>query len=214
MINKVFHLQHKQMIRSIVVTEDSFILSSKKEKSLESILETASKKSFLHGAEEFPLSSITEIISNESDEKFKLRHLKENGKLKKRTLVFEKTEIANEVAELLGQQARLIRNEKAENKIYPMLGSGFLLAVTAFMTGMLLFIDDASELDSTQEGYSRSARRSRSGGAILKFLYETLGTTGIAILGSTIALGIIYYGYNRWKHPAMDVAWVKGKTLD
>ena len=214
MLNKIYYLQHKQMIRSIVVLEDSFIISSKKEKSLEDMKVRVGKKSIMHSAEEFPLSAIAEITSNESSEKFVFRYEKKNGKLKKRTMLFDKSNIANEVAELLANQGAMIRSEKPENKIYPMLGSGFLLSVTILLTGFMLSIDDASILDSTAEGYSRSARRSRSGGALMKFLYETLGHTGIAIVGSAIAFGIIYYGYNRWKNPATVMGWTKGKTIE
>ncbi len=214
MLHKIYHLHHKQMVRSIVVLEDSFIISSKKENSLEDMKARVGKKSIMHSAEEFQLSAITEITSNESSEQFKFRYEKKNGKLKKRTMVFDHKETANEVAELLADQGAMIRSEQPENKIYPLLGSGFLLTITLFFMGMMLSIDDVSELDSSAEGYSRSARRSRGGSAMMKFIYETIGTTGIAIIGSAIALGIIYFAYNRWKNPATVMGWTKGKTFE
>ncbi|HAP60959.1 MAG TPA: hypothetical protein DCR93_16145, partial [Cytophagales bacterium] len=54
-----------------------------------------------------------------------------------------------------------------------------------------------------------SSRRSRSRGAILKAIVDTLGQTGVIILGSLVSLFLIYRLYKRFKNPATEVQYHK-----
>lgn len=189
--------------KSLAIKGDELWLSANKEADFGTFENGINKTGLMKAAYAYPLSSITEISFNEATESIKLRYEDENGKLKKLNLKFEDKDFSNQFGDYLGEKLGMTRSQEQERQWKPLLMNLFYLIVAIGGTYATAMIDDTEEL--TDGG----SRKSRSRGAILKLIVDTVGQTGVIIIGSLISLYLIYRLYTRFKNPANEVVYQK-----
>ncbi|MEL6923095.1 MAG: hypothetical protein AAFO94_03535, partial [Bacteroidota bacterium] len=64
-------------------------------------------------------------------------------------------------------------------------------------------------MDGDESLESSGSRRTRSGMAIIRMIFNTLGQTGTTILVLIISLVFAYITYTRYMNPATKVSYVK-----
>ena len=73
------------------------------------------------------------------------------------------------------------------------------------ITAATAFIAFGSDVEFEQDGYSRSARRTRNAKAIINLLHDKLGQGGVLIIGGIITLYLLYKAWNRFNNPVNDI---------
>lgn len=203
MKNQVVKIENT-LWKSVMIAEDSVYLSSSKEKSAEAFEKSIEKSGMLSKTEAIPFASISGVNFNESSDTASISYTNAKGKAKDLKLQIGDDEISNQFGEFLGQELGLARTETQEGTLKPLLLNALYLVIAIGATIFLGTMDGSEEID-TDSG-SRKSQRNK---AIFKFLYETLGPTGIIIVGSLISLYLGYRLYNRYKNPAKEVAFTR-----
>ncbi len=189
--------------KSLAIKGDELWLSTNKESDFGTFENGINKTGIMKAAYAYPLSSITEVSFNEATESVKLRYEDEKGKLKKLNIKFEDKDFSNEFGAYLGEKLGMTRSQEQERQWKPLLTNLFYLIVAIGGTYAIAMVEDTAELT---EG---SSRKSQSRGAILKLIVDTVGQTGVIIIGSLISLFIIYRLYTRFQNPANEVVFQK-----
>lgn len=202
MENKIFEIESTSW-KSLVLKDNEFWLSQNRISKLEKFETAIQKTGIMKSAQAYLLSTVSEISFNEASDSIKLTYKNEKGKQKKTTIGFESKELSNKFGHYLGNKLELNTTEKQEKQITLMLFSLLYLALTIGGTFFLATLEDSDELTSG------GSRRSRNKGAFLKLIVDTLGQTGVIILGSLISIYLIYQLYKRFKNPANEVFYQK-----
>lgn len=203
MKNQVVKLENTSW-KSVMIAEEHVYLSSSKEKSAEGFEKTIEKSGMLTKTEAIPFASISSVKFNEATDTASLLYTNAKGKEKDLTLQIGDDEVSNEFGEFLGSHLQFGRIETQESQLKPLLLNGLYLIIAVGATIFLGTMDGADEIDS-----DTGSRKSQRNKAIFKFLYETLGPTGIIIVGSLISLFLGYRLYNRYKNPAKEVIFTR-----
>ena len=202
MENQIFSIE-STFYKSLAIKGDELWLSSNKESDFGTFENGINKTGLMKAAYAYPLSSITEVSFNEASESIKVRYEDENGKLKKLNIKFGEEELSNQFGEYLGEKLGMTRSQEQERQWKPLLSNLFYLVVAIGGTYAIAMVDDTAEFT---EG---SSRKSRSRGAFLKMIVDTIGQTGVIIIGSLISLYLLYRLYTRFKNPANEVVYTK-----
>lgn len=202
MENQIFAIE-STFYKSLAIKGDELWLSNNKESDFGTFENGIKKTGLMKAAYAYPLASITEISYNEASERIKLRYKDDNGKLKKLNIKFDDQERSNRFGAFLGEKLGMTRSQEQERQWKPLLTNLFYLIVAIGGTYALAMIDDTTEL--TDGG----SRKSRSRGAILKMIVDTIGQTGVIVIGSLISLYLIYRLYTRFQQPANEVVYQK-----
>jgi hypothetical protein len=141
---------------------------------------------------------------NETSPELKFKMLHENGKSESLKIKFDEPAKAITVGHLIGQRSGLPVEERQEKSLKPLLNKSFYLLLALGFTGYVLF-GDASEMASGEGGTAKS----RSGRAILSFLYDIVGQTGLIIIGVIASALIALNMYKRYKNPAKECLYQK-----
>ena len=189
--------------KSLVITEDELWVSSSRMKDLEKFEDATLKTGLLKTAYAHPLSNIYKVSFNEASDNVTIRYKNEKGKDKKMEVDFKDREVSNDFGEFLGDKLGLVRDEKQESQTKQLLYNLLYLLITVGATYFLATIENTDEL--TSGGSSRS----RSRGAMIKFVVDTLGQKGVIAVGGAIALFLIYKLYKRYTKPAKEVLFSK-----
>lgn len=191
--------------KSLLLSEGMLYVSAKKMKDVEQLKQAATGTGFLRSATAYPLSNLESLQLNETSPELKFKMLGENGKSESLKIKFDEPAKAIMVGHLIGQQSGLPVEERQEKSLKPLLNKSFYLLLALGFTGLVLF-SDASEIASGEGG----SRKSRSGRAILGLLYDTVGQTGLIIIGIIASALIAFNMYRRYKNPAKE--WVYQKA--
>ena len=172
-------------------------------KSFEKFEKAVNKTGMMRSAYTVPLSSISEVSFNEASESAKIKFTTEKGKEKKLKIGFNDTAVSNQFGEHLGTKLGLNKSTTQESQIKPLLLNALYLLIALGATVFLGTIDDTSELTES------SSRRNRGKGAILKIIVDTIGQTGVFIIGGLISLYLAYSLFKRFKNPSNEVVYSK-----
>ncbi|MEM6804085.1 MAG: hypothetical protein AAF696_21960 [Bacteroidota bacterium] len=199
MNNQVFKIENQKW-KSFMISDTDLHLSSGKEKSVEGFEKTLAKSGLLKSTKSISLDSIMGISFNEKAENLTLRYQGEKGS-KKLKLEMEDEDLSNQLGEYLGQSLGMGREEVVESTWKGMMNNLLYLIISIGGTIFLALMDNPEDLD-TDSG----SRKSQRGKAVIKLLHETVGQTGIIIIGTAISLFLAYRIYKRYQEPAKEVS--------
>lgn len=202
MLNKIIYIE-STLWKTIVITKDEMWLSGNNITSILEFEKGLQKTGILKSSYAYDLSTVSEISFNEADKEVKIKYLNEKGKQKKLTAGFKDEAFSNEFGNFLGEHLGLNKYEKQESQIKPLLLNMVYILISVGLTYFLGTMDDTNEL--TESG----SRRSRNKGAFLKLIVDTIGQTGILLIGSLISLYLMYQLYQRFQNPANEVVFQK-----
>ncbi|HAA21482.1 MAG TPA: hypothetical protein DCP28_22970, partial [Cytophagales bacterium] len=170
--------------KTLVLQDSVLYVSSNKVSSSEKFQKSLEKGS--RSISIYPLEGITEVFFNERSETLKLQAREEDGNSKNLSLKFSEADQASAFGTYLGERLNLSKSLQKEAQLKPLLLNLLYVIIAVGATYLLGTLEDTNTLTDG------SSRRSRSRGAILKAIVDTLGHTGAIILGSLVPLFLIY----------------------
>lgn len=188
---------------SMLLRDDEIWFCQDKMKSFEKFEKAINSTGLLKGAYSVPLSVIHEVSFNESSESVKIKYTNEKGKDKKLNIGFGDVSVSNQFGMYLGQKLKLKQSSTQESHIKPLLMNGLYLLLAIGATLLLGTMDDTTDL--LESGNARS----RSKGELVKLVVDTIGQTGILVIGGLISLYLAYQMYKRFKNPASEIRFTK-----
>ncbi|MCB0688815.1 MAG: hypothetical protein KDC53_19895 [Saprospiraceae bacterium] len=199
MENKIFDVG-AGFYKSMVLRDSEIWLSQNKVDNLDKFEKAVQKVGMMKSAYALPLSYITGISFNDASVSTKIKY-NDEGKEKSLNIGFDSEELSNEFGEYLGQKLGFSRSEVIEGQTKPLLWNLLLVLVTMVSTYILGTLEDTTQL---ADGGSR---RSRSRGAIAKIIIDTIGHTGVIIIGLILTFYFIYKAYRRYSNPALVITY-------
>lgn len=187
--------------KSVVLKDNELWLSQGKVSSLEKFEKALQKTGMMKNAYSYPLSSVSEVSYNEASESVKLIYKDEEGKDKKLKMNFGDRELSNNFGRFLGEKLEMTKSQQQEGHTKPLLLNLFYLLVTIGCTISVLAIDDSTDLS---DGGTRRSRRNK---AFLKMILDTIGQTGVIIIGTLVSIYLIHKLYKRYKTPANEIVY-------
>lgn len=200
MKNQIFSIE-STFWKSLAISEDEIWLSQKNVKSLEKFESAVQKTGLMKNAQAYPLSSIYEVSFNEGSESVKLNYKDEKGKDKKLKIGFGDKDLSNKFGTYLGETLKLSKSQTQESQLKHLLLNLLYLVLAIGGTIWLGTMEDTSQL---AEG---STRRSRNKGAFVRLIVETLGQTGVFIVGGLISAYLAYQVYSRYNNPENELVY-------
>ena len=189
--------------KSMLLRDDEIWFSQDKVRNFEKFEKAVNKTGMLKSAYKVPLSAIHEISYNEASESAKIKYTNEKGKEKKLNIGFGDTSISNQFGKHLGEKLGLNKSSTQEGQLKPLLLNGLFLALAIGGTFLFGMMDDTSQITD-------SSRRKGSGArAIMKLVVDTIGQTGVFIVGGLISLFFAYQLYKRFKNPSNEILYTK-----
>ena len=189
--------------KSMVLKDDEIWFSQDKVRNLEKFEKAINKTGMLQSAYKVPLSKISEVSYNEASESAKIKYLNDKGKEKKLNIGFGDTAISNQFGKHLGEKLGLNQSSTQEGQLKPLLLNALYLAFAIGGTFLFGMMDDTSQITD-------SSRRKGSGArAIMKLVIDTIGQTGVFIVGGLISLYFAYQLYKRFKNPSNEILYSK-----
>lgn len=116
---------------------------------------------------------------------------------------FGDTKISNQFGSYLGEKLGFNKSSTQEGQLKPLVLNGLYLLLTVVATFFLGTLDDTSELTDG------AGRRSRNRGALVKLIVDTVGYTGVFIIGGLISLYLAYQLYKRYQNPSNEIVYSK-----
>ena len=95
------------------------------------------------------------------------------------------------------------RSATKEGQLKPLLMNALYLLFVIAATLFLGLMEDTSDLTDS------SSRRTRNRGAFLKMIVDTIGQTGVFIIGALISVYLGYKLYKRYQNPANEIVYSK-----
>ena len=199
MENQIFRIENNTW-KSIALREKAIWFSEKKLNDLDKFAKEIHDANITERAYACPLENISEVSFNEASESVKLRHKNEFGEQKKLNIEFGDQELSNQFGHYLGDKLGLPKTQKQERQWKPLLLNLLYLTLTIVSTVYLGTMEDTIDLI---EGVGAGRSRGRRG--FLKIIVDTIGQTGVIIIGTLISILIIYQLYQRFKKPANEI---------
>ena len=147
------------------------------------------------------VTDVTEVNFNTQDETVEVKYADAGGQARQEAITFKDDATAQEFGSYIGESLSTARIETEENKLVAALQLfAFLvvvLAVTYFLTTLV------------GEDIEGGTSRRRGKIAVLGWIVNLLGVTGLWIVGGLLAAFIAYAMYVQYTEPAMDVRYVR-----
>ncbi len=189
--------------KSMLLRDDEIWFSQDKVRNFEKFEKAVNKTGMLQSAYKVPLFEIHEVSYNEASESVKIKYTNEKGKEKKLNIGFGDTAISNQFGKHLGEKLGFNKSSTQEGQLKPLLLNGLYLALAIGGTFLFGMMDDTSQITD-------SSRRKGSGArAIMKLVVDTIGQTGVFIVGGLISLFFAYQLYKRFKNPSNEILYTK-----
>lgn len=189
--------------KSMAVKGDELWLSQNTVNDIYKFESAIEKTGILKSAYAIPLASISEISFNEANESVKLRYKDEKRIGRKINARFGNRNLSNQFGHFLGEKLGMTKSRKQERQIKPLLLNLLYLVLSI---GGTIFLATMEDTNGLTDGVTR---RSRSRGAFLKIIVDTIGQTGVIIIGTLVSIYFIYELYKRFKNPADEVLFKK-----
>src|SRR5687768_6481315 len=203
MENIIYEISGAHM-KSLMLTNDEIWVSSGSHSTVEKLEKSANSTGLMQSGQKISLASIYQITFNERSSSVKFFFVNAKGKNDNLNIAFDSKERANEVANFIGNKLGLTRNVNEESKIKAMLPNALGLLIAIICTYAIGTVESADEINTD------SVRgKNRLGASILRKLHETIGQTGILILGTLIVLYLAYTIYKRYNNPAKVITYSK-----
>lgn len=203
MENQVFKVGAGMMGSAMILKENELWIHTDKVKSLEKFEKDILKTGIRQSAYKIELSTIKEVSYNEASESAKIKYINDKGKEKKLNIEFEHVDLSNQFGEYLGTKLGYNKSSTQEGQLKPLLLNGLYLALAIGGTFLFGMMDDTSQI-------TESSRRKGSGArAIMKLIVDTIGQTGVFIVGGLISLFFAYELYKRFKNPSNEILYSK-----
>ncbi|MCT4615442.1 MAG: hypothetical protein N4A49_11270 [Marinifilaceae bacterium] len=182
-------------------TDEQIIISSKKHKTFESLLESNRKSKMLETVTNIPLASVKELYYNEKNDNFTIKFDVE-GITRKQSVRLAYNDTRESLLSEISEIVKMNKTVSTESKIKPLLlnSTGFIIIPLATWTFW-----DTAMIAQNGGHYVASGRRSGlkqllSNGA------EALGPTGVIIIGILALLIMFYITRKRYKNPASEIS--------
>lgn len=205
MENQVFKIDGNY--RRLALTGGGLLVTNEELESTEEIERAVRNPDGKHHSFGLPFARIQEAGYNTKDDYVKLTYVAvaaTDGKSQELQVEFGDDATARAFGEFIGTKLSGSRIETRENRLTALFGSAiFLLGVL----GITWFLTTLVEDDSL-EGQGGSAR-ARGKLAFLRLITNTLGETGLWIVGGLIAALIAFGMYSRFKSPGKDVVYTR-----
>ncbi len=202
MTDEIIQLKKGAITETLKFNETNLWFSSEKHKTIEKMRAKVEKNNGKfrnnHGIVNY--KEIGKIKLNEKSEKVIVLYPNLNGKEIALELEFADTITSHKIGEFIASKTNLSKSISTENKKSTLLKSLLWPVGITAATFFIAFIDTGYET----EGYSRSARRTRSGWAIIRLLRENIGQIGIIIIGLLLAALFLYDVWKRYNNPVND----------
>jgi len=204
MENQIFKVT-AGMGRSLMLKEHEIWIHGDNVKKIEKFEKAINKTgSFLRtGAYKISYTSVREISYNESSEFIKLHYINDKGKEKKLKIDFSDTKLSNRFGKYLGKKLEMRKIITQEDQMKPLFLNVLYVLMAIAATYLL------STVDATTEISDSGSRKTRNKAALLKLVVDTIGQTGVLIIGGLTTLFFIYQLYKRFKNPSNEVVFTK-----
>jgi|GEM_PF-1764397 len=183
--------------------DTDIVVSSKKHKSIDSLMGAIAKKGMLESIVHIPVNDISGIVYNQKNELINIKYNK-GSKSKNFKITFDDAETRNAVASSLSEMKNLSKSETPESKIKPLLlnllFAAIALLITVALTGTAY--DAANGVEIEEFTGRRSGIKN-----LLVSISSALGPYGVGAIGGAITLFMLYRTFKRWQNPAMDIAY-------
>jgi|GEM_PF-2426060 len=202
-LNNIFHVEGHN-VKSVLFTETEMWLSDKTIRDIESFEKKVNNPGMLDVSAKISFDSIKSLSFKNGERHLSISYTNEKGNSKKEVITFEDEASLSGVTNYLTTALNMQESVTDENKLTALLYNLLPLAIVIGLTIFLGTMESSEEID-----VDSVSRRSRSGAAIMRWLHDTLGSTGIIIAGSIISLYLIYNTYNNYKRPKQVITWSK-----
>ena len=197
MENIVYQIKHTAW-KSILFKDQQFWVSTTPLFNLEMFEKQEDQDSTLG----YDIQRISSIYFEEDTDKIKITYKDQQLNKQTTTLRFDDKTLSNEIGHYLGKKAALPVHIKKENEPKSLF---FLFLYTVFIgwfTYMLYTLDDTTELISTERSI-----RNQNRGALLKIIVDTIGPTGVLIMGRGVTLLLLYDLCTRIVRPTREITY-------
>ena len=197
MKNQVLRLEKEQQWKSFGYDNLNIVLSSKRHDSFESLLAASGKSGLLESVYVIPISSIKRLKYNEKDSTFAIQFLK-GEKVKNHTVLLENSALREPVVDELASIKGLKKEVTVESRNKALAWNLIpLLLVPLVTSGFWLVAKDA------QNGKEYHATGRNAGmKQLIANLVESIGPTGVVVIGIIVFLIVVYFVYKRFTQPA------------
>jgi len=199
MIENIIYPIQGEMAKTLLFTEDKIWLSGREISSLDKFQKVIEKPGMMDAVESIDINSIYEIIFKENSATLKIKYVNSKGKNKNLVPTFTSEEKAVIIANYLEQKLSLARTVNQENKTKPLLVNMLIIAGILAVSIALGLMEDTSEMDSS------TTRKNRLGAEVIKIVYDTIGPTGIILIGIASSLFVGYKALKRYKNPDSEI---------
>ena len=189
--------------KSMLLREDEIWFGQDKISSVEKFEKAVNKTGILKSAYSVPLSSITEVSFNEASESAKIKYINEKGKEQKLNIGFGDIDTSNQFGRHLGEKLGLNKSSTQESQLQPLLLNLFYLVIAIGGTIVFGTMEDTSEITDSNR------RRGSGMRALIQLVVETIGQTGVFVVGGLISLYVAYQLYKRFINPSNVILYTK-----
>jgi len=180
------------------LSDAALLLTSSKPATMREFEETVAKPGLMTFALRVPYQDIISLRQNSAEKAVKIKYRNDKGKEKNLSIGLDDSAGAGEFAQTLGLACELTAKSSSESQLQPLLIN---LLLVLFAGGFTAFV----ALSPAEEIQTNGRRRGSA--AILRMLRETLGSTGVWIVGGLITAYLIYQLYQRYQSPATVTEW-------
>jgi hypothetical protein len=199
------HQLEEKNWKSLMLTLDRMLVSSKKYADSQTFEEKFGEKSMLESKNEIPLSSINKLSREEKSNIVTFHYNNENNKETSIAYTFENISSVAEVSDHFTEKLKF-KKEKVQQSAISAVIFPAILALVGIL-GTWLFASQASSGESMVS--ESGVRRNRGIKMILGNILDSLGTTGIIVVGSLITAYLIYSAYKTYKNPPFDLVYTR-----
>jgi len=197
MENQIFKIKAGST-QSLVLRSDEIWLCLDKIKSLEKFEKVVQQTGLLSIGYTIPYSSINEVFFKDLSETVTIKYLNKKGVEKKFKAEFNNISQDNEFGNYLGTKLEFHKEITQERKIKQLLINLLYLIFTIAATVYLTSIDTLSLVEN-------SSGKNRGISFVIYIIVDTIGHTGVYIIGGLISLFIIYDLYKRYNNPSGEI---------
>ncbi|NUO00442.1 MAG: hypothetical protein HUU01_07465 [Saprospiraceae bacterium] len=202
MENQIFEISGAYC-KSLVLRETELWLSANNISDLEKFGQAVQKTGMMKSAYSISLSTVFEIAFNEASATIKIWYRDEKEKVKKLDIAFNDKETTAQFGDYLGNKLGLNKRVVQESKTKPLVINSLYVLLAIVLTVGLGLIENSNEIDES------NSRKNALGKFLLKLIFDTVGQTGVILIGSAITLYLVYLLYKRYNNPSNMVHYTR-----
>jgi hypothetical protein len=201
----IIHQLEEKNWKSLMLTSDRMLVSSKKYADSQIFEEKFGEKSMLESKNEIPLNSINKLSREEQSNVITFHYNNENNKETSIAYNFENVSSVAEVSDHFTEKLKFKKESVQQSANSAVIFPAIYALVGILGTWFLSSMASSGESMVSESG----VRRNRGIKMILGNVLDMLGTTGIIIVGSLISAYLIYSAYKTYKNPPSDLVYTR-----